>query len=91
MTIIVFGKIYVASGQRDRFIEKSIESIALARSTDGCLDFSVSPDPIDVNRVNIFEKWMSQEVLEAFRQSGPEDELFSLIESAEVSEHELAE
>ena len=56
MSIIVAGKLALKPGSRDALIEKSIESITLARKNSDCQDFSVSPDPIDGNRVNIYGK-----------------------------------
>lgn len=89
MPIIVAGKLRLKSGKRDEFIEKSIEAISLARSLDDCEDFSVSADPIDENRVNIFEKWKSRKSLEDFRNSGSDNESFSLVESFDVNEYEI--
>lgn len=89
MAIIVAGKLFVKSGSRDEFIEKSREAIVKARENEACEDFSVSPDPIDVNRVNIFEKWESHSALDAFRNSGPESDIFSLVESFDVNEYEI--
>lgn len=89
MSIIVAGKLIVKSGTRDEFIKKSLEAILLARKNEACLDFLVSPDPIDMNRVNIFEKWKSHFELNAFRESDPEDDMFSLVESFDVNEYEI--
>lgn len=89
MTIIVAGKLKLTSGLRDKFIEQSLEAISQARKLSACEDFSVSPDPIDENRVNIFEKWQSRTSLDAFRNSRPDNGLFSLVESFEVNEYEI--
>lgn len=88
--IIVSGNIYLKPGKREEFIQKSIESIDLARKTKGCKDFSVSPDPLDINRVNIYEAWDTREQLDKFRASGPEDDSFLLIESINVKEYEIS-
>ena len=89
MSIIVAGNLFIKSGLRDQFIKQSYDSITQARITEKCEDFAVSPDPIDPTRVNIFEKWESQSALNAFRESGPENELLSLVESFDVSEYQL--
>lgn len=89
MTIIVAGKLVLKQGVRDEFIEKSRQSILLARKNTGCEDFSVSPDPIELNRVNVLEKWTSRAALEAFRGSGPENDMFSLVEFFDVNEYEI--
>ncbi len=89
MTIIVAGKLTIKSGSRDEFVEKSRNAVLLARKNEACEDFSVSPDQIDLNRVNIFEKWKSRSALDAFRDSGPESDIFSLVESFDVNEYEV--
>lgn len=89
MSIIVAGKLIIKSKFRDEFIEKSRQAILLARNDDACDDFSVSPDPVDLNRVNIFEKWKTRQALDAFRESGPENDMFSLVESFDVTEYDI--
>lgn len=89
MPIIVSGKLHIKPDCRNEFIEKSIPSIQLARNTNGCNDFSVSIDTLDKNRVNIYEMWVTKEALNKFRNSGPEDNLFSLVESFDVKEYEI--
>ena len=49
----------------------------------------MSPDPIDKNRVNIFEKWKSRAAMEEFRNTGPESDPFSLVEAFDVDEYEV--
>lgn len=56
---------------------------------DACEDFSVSPDPLDENRVNIFEKWIARGPLDEFRNSGPDNDSFSLIDAFDVKEYEI--
>lgn len=89
MTIIVSGRIFIKPGRRDTFIERSLHAVIAARQASGCLDFAVSPDPIEKNRVNIFEKWRSRGELLAFRGSGPEDGIASLIEVLQIDEDEV--
>jgi quinol monooxygenase YgiN len=89
MTIIVAGKLTIKLDSRDEFIEKSREAILQARKHEACEDFAVSPDPIDLTRVNIFEKWKSRSALDTFRDSGPENDLFSFVESFDVTEYEI--
>lgn len=88
MPIIVAGKLTLKPQLRDEFIAKSIEAISLARNNAACEDFSVSPDPVDANRVNVFEKWKTRAALQTFRESGPENDLFSLVMSFEIKEYE---
>ncbi len=90
MKIIVAGKLLLKPNRRTEFIERSIEAIQQARALDDCEDFSVSADPIDGNRVNVFEKWSNRDSLTAFRNAGPDSDLFSLVESFDVNEYEVA-
>lgn len=89
MAIIVAGKLRLKPGSRGEFIEKSRDAMTQARSLDACEDFSVSPDPIDENRVNIFEKWVARAPLEEFRNSGPDNDSLSLVESFDINEYEI--
>lgn len=91
MTVIVAGKIIVKPGQRDEFMTRSMPAVVAARQAVGCDDFSVSTDPVEENRVNICEKWSSRQTMFAFRESGPDDDLFSLIESIDVMEYQVVE
>jgi quinol monooxygenase YgiN len=89
MAIIVAGRLRLKPNRRDEFIQQTIPSISLARANKNCLDFSVSADPIDQNRVNIYEHWLNRSALEAFRNSGPENDYFSLVLCFEVSEYDI--
>lgn len=84
--IIVAGYLRTGAGQRDSFIAGSLATVRAARESDGCIDFSVSPDPLDDDRVNLYEAWASPEQLEAFRASAPGEDLFALIVSAQVGQ-----
>ncbi len=68
----------------------SMESVAQARSAPGCLDFVVAADPIEADRVNVYEEWESEGELEAFRGEGPGPDLSADILSAEVSSHHVS-
>ncbi len=89
--IIVTGSLTVAPGRRDRFLEISLPSVHQARETPGCLDFAVSPDPVDPTRVNIAERWADRSALDEFRGAGADDEMGELILSIDVSEFEVLE
>lgn len=84
--IIVSGKITVKPGQRAAFLSASREAMQLARKAPGCADFVVAADPLEENRVNVYEEWASREELLAFRGSGPDTDLRAQIERIEVRE-----
>jgi len=87
--IIVAGQIRVAARDRERFLTRSREAMQLARSTRGCLDFVVAADPLDAERVNVYERWSDRASLHAFRRGGPDDELRAMIRSIGVDEYDV--
>lgn len=87
--IIVAGHIRVAEGNRTAFLEGSAEAVRLARSESACLDFTVSADVVDPERVNVYERWVDRSALMAFRGDGPSDALNELIIGAEVQEFKV--
>ena len=87
--IIVAGYIRVAVKNRNVFLEASADAVRLARQELECLDFSVSADYVDDERVNVFERWESRSALMSFRGGGPTDSLNALIIGAEVGEFEV--
>jgi quinol monooxygenase YgiN len=88
--IIVSGRIYVSPGRREAFLASSRSAVVAARGAPGCRDFVVAADPIEPDRVNVYEEWESESELEAFRGAGPGPELAQVIERAEVSRHRVA-
>jgi len=85
--IIVSGRIYVRPGTRQDFLTSSLEAVTQARSSLGCRDFVVAADPIEPDRVNVYEEWESEEALLIFRGNGPDQDLSSSIVRADVSRH----
>lgn len=87
--IIVAGHLRVTARDRDAFLTRSHEAIRLARSAPGCQDFVVAADPLDPERINVYERWSNRAALHTFRGDGPNDELNALIVSADVAEFEV--
>ena len=88
--IIVAGRIHVMPGQRDAFLAGSRAAIVAARSAPGCRDFVVAADPLEPDRVNVYEAWDTEADLEAFRGAGPGPELAKAIMRADVSRHHVS-
>src|SRR4051812_41736424 len=74
MTTIVSGIIRVDEAERDRYLAGCLEVVVAARAREGCIDFHISADPIESDRINVYEQWESVAAVEAFRGSGPSDE-----------------
>ena len=67
--IIIAGHWFAEPGRRDAAIEAFGDMLERARKHDGCLDLSISADPLDADRVNVFELWRDQESLDAWRKA----------------------
>ncbi len=68
--IIIAGALWVAAEQRDRYLVGDAPVVAHARSIPGCLDFALSADAVDPSRINVYERWEDDEVLQRFRAGG---------------------
>ena len=92
MSIIVSGTLRVAPPERDRYLAARRPVLEAARRAPGCLDFSLSPDLLEADRINVHERWRSREDLLAFRSSGgpePDDGGIALT-GADVLLHHIA-
>lgn len=85
--IIVSGKLYVDADVRDAYLTDSLGTIKLARAAAGCLDFQLAADPVEAERINVYEAWESVEALEEFRGSGPSSSQAAQVRSAQVIQY----
>jgi quinol monooxygenase YgiN len=89
--VIVAGHITVDPQERDAYLAGCLTVVEQARRAAGCLDFTIAADPVEADRVNVFERWESRAAVEAFRGSGPSDEQRTAIRSASVAEYDVAD
>lgn len=68
--LIVAGYLITEAEDRDAMVADGARAVSMARNAAGCLDFSITADTLDPRRVNIFERWETEEELLAFRGSG---------------------
>ena len=87
--LIVAGYLVVDPSQRDSYLEGCRAVVLQARKAPGCLDFAISADVIEPDRIDIFERWESRIALDEFRGSGPSDEQQGQIVSASVCEYDV--
>jgi quinol monooxygenase YgiN len=87
--VIVAGYLVVEPQQRDKYLVACEAVVQQARRTVGCLDFAISADLIESNRINIFERWESPAAVEAFRGDGVSKEQQGAIVDASVSEYDV--
>jgi quinol monooxygenase YgiN len=65
--IIIDGYSLTEADKRDLAGAAFAEMVARARKADGCLDVAISADTVDLQRVNVFERWRDQQSLDAWR------------------------
>jgi quinol monooxygenase YgiN len=63
--VIVGGTFVVDPAQRESFLASRHDAMRASRAEPGCLEYTLSADPIDPSRVVLFERWASQEALDA--------------------------
>lgn len=63
--VIVAGVFTVDPAQREAFLEGRKERMRTSRAERGCLEYTFSADPLDPGRVLLYERWASQEDLDA--------------------------
>jgi quinol monooxygenase YgiN len=88
--IIIAGHLTVDQNERDDYLLGCVEVTRAARSTAGCIDFHLSADPVELDRINVFERWESVEAVEAFRAGGPSADQQAAIIDAVVAQFEIA-
>jgi quinol monooxygenase YgiN len=89
--VIVAGQIFVDPAGRERYLAGCADVVEQARRAPGCLDFAITADLIDPGRINIFERWETQEAVRAFRGSGPSEEQSTAMLAASVAEYDVAD
>lgn len=87
--ILVSGWLRVEAAHRGEYLESCRAVVAQARANPGCLDFSISADLLDAERINILEQWETLEAVEAFRGDGTSDDQAAMIIDAHVEQHEI--
>lgn len=63
--VIVGGTFEFEPGQREQFLASRDAMMRISRAEDGCIEYTFAPDPIEPGRVILFERWDSQEALDA--------------------------
>ncbi|MGN9805153.1 putative quinol monooxygenase [Micromonospora sp. L32] len=88
--LIVAGSLYVDPAGRDAYLASCAETVRQARSAPGCVDFAISADLVEPGRINVYERWDSDDQLLAFRGSGPAEEQVAAILGAEVHRYRIS-
>lgn len=88
--LIIAGRLHVSPEARDRYLDGCAEVVRLARTAPGCLDFTLTADLLDATRINVYERWESDDGLHAFRGSGPDTGQTEQILDADVRKYRIS-
>lgn len=86
--LIIAGRLHVHPENRDRDLAERVEVETQARSAPGRLDLAA--DLIGPTRIDVFERWGSDETPHAFRGSGPEGAQADQILDADVRRYRIS-
>jgi quinol monooxygenase YgiN len=88
--LIIAVHLVLNPADRQAYLDLAKDVAVQARATEGCLDFVQSADPLDSTRINIFERWVSEEPMIAFRElDQPELQLPAIVD-ADVKRYVVA-
>ncbi|HEY1988210.1 MAG TPA: antibiotic biosynthesis monooxygenase family protein [Acidimicrobiales bacterium] len=88
--LIIAGNLILDPALRSDFLASNAAVVGQARDAAGCLDFVQSADPLDPTRINIFERWDTEEHLLAFRGAGQPESDSPPIQSADVKRYVIS-
>ena len=63
--VIVGGTFELDPNLREEFLAGRLDTMRRSRAEKGCLEYTFAADPIDPARVVLFERWATQEDLDA--------------------------
>jgi quinol monooxygenase YgiN len=58
--VVVAGWIDVDAKVRDAYLASRLEAMIATREEPGCIEYVFSADPVDLERVRLFELWESR-------------------------------
>lgn len=90
--LIIAGWLEVDRDDRDRYVNDCRTVVEQARRAPGCLDFTITADPLEPGRVNVYERWESDAELARFRDAGQseDDGLSHRIRDASVRKYRIS-
>jgi quinol monooxygenase YgiN len=85
--VIVAGWITVQPAKRDAVVESFKDMVQRARAYPGCVDFSMTADPVESGRINLFEFWQSEKALKAWRAAAKGPKRIAKMLQVKVRKH----
>lgn len=67
MEQIIAGRFELDPGDRDAFLASRVDLVRRSRAEPGCITYVFAADPLEPGLVQLFERWASEEALDAHR------------------------
>jgi quinol monooxygenase YgiN len=90
LMLIIAGSLILDPAHRAAFLAANADVVSQARHATGCLDFVQAADPLDPGRINVFERWETEDDLLAFRGAGQPASDSPPIQSADVKRYVIS-
>jgi quinol monooxygenase YgiN len=68
-SIIIAGWVDFNAADRSAVLAEFAPVVELTRMEDGCIDYAITADGADPQRIRIFEQWVSDEALAAHQDT----------------------
>ncbi len=81
---IIAGHVIVDEADRANYVDAHRDLVSRARAFEGCIDLSISADPVDPRRINNLEVWESPEALDAWRAQADAPDLASAMQDVSM-------
>lgn len=88
--LIIAGWLRVDLADRDQYVADCIPVVQQARSSPGCFDFAITADPVEPDRITVYERWESDAALLRFRGAGPDAEQSAQVRDAQVRKYRIS-
>jgi quinol monooxygenase YgiN len=88
--IIIAGHLLLDPAERAAYLDAVAHVAPEARATSGCLDFVQVADPVEPDRIVIYERWESDQALLAFRDRGGDRLDTPELRGAEVAKYRIS-
>jgi quinol monooxygenase YgiN len=91
--VIVAGHFDVDPARRDEFIAGRVEAMSASRAEAGCVVYAFTADPVQPERVLLFERWETKDALLAHLEgmrSTPQPASEIEIRGAEIVQYEIS-
>lgn len=88
--IIIAGYLLTDPSERDDLVAAHADLMERARRAEGCLDLAISPDQLDPARINNYEAWQDEEVLQKWRSVANAPDMSGRIRGGDMHKYTIA-